>query len=134
MERQFSKRTDSLEAIFEFVSEFAAEHRVKADVTRQLHFGVEEILTNMVRYNPESCNDVTICLCIDNGVFSVSIADHDVHSFDLTKNPPVDVTRPPHERTPGGLGIHLVKEMMDDVVYEYADRTAKITLIKHLEK
>ena len=52
--------------------------------------------------------------------------------FDPTKHDSVDIDQPIGERTPGGLGIHLVKKMMDEVIYEYADRSCKITLIKRL--
>lgn len=134
IERHFAKRTDSLEAIFGYVSEFAASHGISDDVTAEMHFVVEEVFTNMVRYNQESQDDVSIRLSIENGSFLVSLADHNVHSFDPNSRPPVDITRPPHERTPGGLGIHLIREMMDEVRYEYENRTARITLVKHLEK
>lgn len=133
MECQFPKQTASLESIFEFVSELANRHCVSADITRDMQFAIEEIFTNMVRYNTETQNDVTIDADVADGVFRVTLADRDVHSFDPTQRPPVDTERPPHERTPGGLGIHLVRQMMDDVRYEYVDRTARITLIKRLE-
>lgn len=134
MTREFPKSIDSLEAIFEFLTQFASSNGVSDDVLRDLQFGVEEIFTNLVKYNNESHNDVTIELGIHQNEVALSLLDQDVHTYDLTKTPPVDVTQPLHERTPGGLGIHLIKQMMDDVRYEYHDRTAKITLIKRLEK
>jgi anti-sigma regulatory factor (Ser/Thr protein kinase) len=134
MTREFPKRIDSLEAIFEFLAQFANSNGVSDDVLRDLQFGVEEIFTNLVKYNSESHNDVTIELDIQQNQVALSLLDQDVHTYDLTRTPPVDVTKPLHERTPGGLGIHLIKQMMDDVRYEYHDRTAKITLIKRLEK
>lgn len=134
MERDFPKDISSLESIFDHVSQFAEQHGIGPELTREMHFAVEEVVTNMIRYNTESRNDITIGLCVENGAFRVWVADRDVHSFDPTQRPPVDTTQPPHERMPGGLGIHLIREMMDDVLYEYVDRTAKITLIKRLEK
>jgi anti-sigma regulatory factor (Ser/Thr protein kinase) len=134
MERLFAKKIDSLDAIFDYITQFANANKVNPEITRKLHFGVEEVFTNMVRYNTESANDVAIGLQIDNGQFLISIVDRDVHSYDPTKRPPVDIAQPLHERTPGGLGIHLVREMMDDVRYEYDGRTATITLIKRLER
>ena len=116
------------------MAEFAASHAVGGKDLHDLQFGVEEIFTNLVKYNSESSNDITIELSVEDGRFALSLVDQDVHSYDLTRTPPVDTTKPLHERTPGGLGIHLVKQMMDDVLYEYNDRTAKITLIKQLEK
>jgi len=132
MTRQFAKNIESLDAIFDYITKFAESHRVNPEITRELHFGVEEVFTNMVRYNPESANDVTIELAIDGGLFAISVADHGVHSYDPTKRPPADIQQPLHERTPGGLGIHLVREMMDDVQYRYDNGTATITLVKRL--
>lgn len=132
MTRQFAKNIESLNAIFDYITEFAESHQVNPEITRELHFGVEEVFTNMVRYNPESANDVTIGLAIGEGQFSISVADHGVHSYDPTKRPPPDLGQPLHERTPGGLGIHLVREMMDDVRYHYDNGTATITLVKRL--
>jgi anti-sigma regulatory factor (Ser/Thr protein kinase) len=133
IERQFAKSTDSLEAIFDYITEFAQTHGVSEAVVPVLHFGVEEVFTNMVRYNTESCNDVSIRLSLESDSFSIALTDHEVHSYDPNTRPPVDTAQPLHERTPGGLGIHLVREMMDDVRYEYENRSARIILIKHLE-
>ena len=134
IERHFAKSTSSLEAIFEYVFQFAESHHLSTDTTAQMQFGVEEVFTNMVRYNTESNDDISIRLSIVDGSFSITIADHNVHSYDPNSRPPVDISQPLHERTPGGLGIHLIREMMDEVRYEYEDRTARITLVKRLEK
>jgi anti-sigma regulatory factor (Ser/Thr protein kinase) len=44
----------------------------------------------------------------------------------------VDVQKPIEERPVGGLGLHLLKKVMDDVQYEYQDRESKITLVKKI--
>ena len=132
MEKQFAKHTDSLAVIFEFVAEFVRPFNITPEQTRPLEFAIEEIFMNMVNYNTESQNDVTIQLELENNTLSACLIDRDVHSFDPTKRDAVDINQPIDERTPGGLGLHLVKKMMDNVTYEYADRSCKITLIKRL--
>ena len=97
-----------------------------------LQFVVEEMFTNMVRYNSETQNDVAIQFRIEGNELLVTLIDRDVHYFDPRDRPPVDITRPVDERKPGGLGIHLTRQMMDDIRYEYVDRTSKITLVKRL--
>jgi anti-sigma regulatory factor (Ser/Thr protein kinase) len=37
------------------------------------------------------------------------------------------------ERKPGGLGIHLIKQLMDRVEYEYVDRRSTTTFFKKIE-
>jgi serine/threonine-protein kinase RsbW len=132
MEATFAKQADSVPAIFDFVEKFTKAQNLGDEMTLMLQFAVEEMFTNMVRYNSESQNDVTIQIRIEGSELLVTLIDRDVHYFDPRDRPPVDVTRPVKERLPGGLGIHLTRQMMDDIRYEYVDRTSKITLVKRL--
>ena len=43
-----------------------------------------------------------------------------------------DITLPPHQRKVGGLGIHMVKNSMDAVDYEYKDGQNVLTIRKKL--
>lgn len=132
LQMTFPKVAESLSAIFDFLTQSSQELQLDADLTQTLHLAVEEVFMNFVRYNTESKNDVDIIMSRGTGQLRITLVDHDVHSYDPTKRPPVDITAPPHTRQPGGLGIHLIREMMDDVIYEYADRTCRITLVKRL--
>jgi anti-sigma regulatory factor (Ser/Thr protein kinase) len=68
-------------------------------------------------------------IAIDAGV-EVTLIDHDVEPFDVTRAPDVDIHAPIGEREPGGLGLHLIRRMADSVHYEYATETreSRITL------
>jgi anti-sigma regulatory factor (Ser/Thr protein kinase) len=50
-----------------------------------------------------------------------------VDRFDITQAPEVDVHRGIDERQPGGLGLHLIRRMVDSIKYEYdaAARTGR---------
>ena len=56
--------------------------------------------------------------------------DDDVEPFDITRAPDVDIDAPIEEREPGGLGLHLIRRMVDSVEYEYVKerRQSRITL------
>ena len=63
-----------------------------------------------------------------------TITDFDAPHFDpVAEAPDVDVDRPLADRTEGGLGIHLVKRMMDSIEYSHRNRTGTITLRKRLD-
>jgi anti-sigma regulatory factor (Ser/Thr protein kinase) len=71
---------------------------------------------------------------MDQGKVIVSLTDFDVEPFDITKFKPYDAGLPLAERKPGGLGIHLVRAVMDEVTYEYENRCSRITLTKQAGK
>ena len=50
--------------------------------------------------------------------------------FDPTKAPEADVTLGAEERRIGGLGIFLVKKVMDETSYEYKDGSNRFTIVK----
>ena len=54
--------------------------------------------------------------------------------FDPTQRKEVDVTLSAEERAIGGLGIHLVKQLMDSIVYHREENKNVLTLMKRLHK
>ena len=52
--------------------------------------------------------------------------------FDPTQRPEADITLPAEDRAIGGLGIHLVRQIMDDIHYERKDNRNILTLAKKL--
>jgi len=132
MERHFPKAVSSLETIFGYVGEFARMKNLDHDLVQSLNLAVEEIFVNLVKYNNESRNDVLIGLEIEDDVLCISMVDSDVHSFDITQDRAIDIHKPLHERKAGGLGLHLVKSIMDDLTYKHVDGTSTIKMIKRL--
>ncbi len=62
----------------------------------------------------------------------MTLTDYDVEPFDVTKAPDVDVTLPIEQRRPGGLGLHLIRRLLDSIEYEYSkeQRQSRITFRK----
>jgi len=134
MQRKFERSLASLEHIFSFIRQFTESNALDEGLAFTLNLVVEELFTNMVKYNKGE-NDIQIELEKQDAKVLVRLIDYDVDSFDITKAEEVDVGQHLEERRVGGLGLHLVKQMMDEIKYEYENenRTSKITLIKHLE-
>ncbi len=133
MEKKFRKDFSSLESIDEFVRSFAAGHALDEATVFTLNFVIEEIFTNMVKYQPSARNDVSIELSGDSRTLRIRMVDYGVEYFDPTSVPPIDTDIPLTERRPGGLGVHLVKKYMDDFNYEYVGSDSIITLTKKLK-
>jgi serine/threonine-protein kinase RsbW len=98
-----------------------------------MQFAVEELFTNLVKYSKGGTRDILINLRREGGRLLVSLTDFDVQKFDIRNVPDVDVNRDLKDRKPGGLGIHLLKRMVDDVGYEFIDGRSTTTFVKALE-
>lgn len=133
MERSFKRSYASLSPVFAFIGEFFAAEAIDRGRNQTIDLAVEELFTNLVKYNVGSTRDISISLNRDDRRVEVTLTDFDVEPFDITKLKEVQVDRPLAERRPGGLGIHLVKKMVDSLSYSYDNRTSRTTFIKTLE-
>ena len=131
--KNFPRDIGILDQVFEFVDHYLTANDISGETAYSINLAIEEIFTNLVKYN-RSPNDIDIELDCQNKVLTIKLRDHDVDRFDITKVAAVDTTLPLSERKPGGLGLHLVREVMDDIKYNYHNRTSTITMRKHLEK
>jgi len=133
MDQKFKKALSSLDDIFKFINEFSGKTGLDKSVVFTINLVVEELFTNMVKYTSENSNAILLELRRDENDLVIHLTDFDVEPFDITKTTEVDTKQSVEERSVGGMGIHLVKQMMDKIEYEYKDRQSKIILIKHLE-
>ena len=60
--RYFKRSYDSLAAIFQFIEDFLAGRSIDASLREPVCFIVEELFTNMVKYNPEAVRDIALSL------------------------------------------------------------------------
>ena len=134
IERKLARHVDSLEDIFSMVESFFRENGVDEALRYSVDLSVEELFTNMVRHNIGGGDEIIITMERVGNELVISLTDFDTEPFDPRQVPEVDIGKPAEERTPGGLGIHLVRKMMDSIDYEYCDGKSKITVRKALDK
>jgi len=132
-QKAFSRSAACLPEIFDFMDAFFARTGVGDEHLKPLQFAVEELFTNLVKYSRGGTRDILLDLKHEGGRLVVSLTDFDVEPFDIRAVEDVDVDRDLKDRKPGGLGIHLLKRMVDDVGYEYVDGRSTTTLVKSLE-
>ncbi len=133
MNRIFKRDLNQLSYVFSFLDGFADETNVGMPIVLPLRLAIEELFTNMVRHNIAGNSDITISLDRDGDNIVVVLTDHDVaEPFDITSRKEVDTTAGLEDREAGGLGIHLVKRMVDEIHYHYSatNQQSQITLIK----
>jgi len=134
MQKKFTRSYDSLEEIFEFTERFFETETINESVRFAVHFVMEELFTNMVKYNPGNSNDILLAVDKIDSSLKISITDYDVDPFDVTEERDVDIESPLTDRKVGGLGLHLIKKMVDSLEYQYSDRQSKITFTKGIEQ
>jgi len=132
-ERAFKRDFAALEDVFVFIGEFIEGRDLDASVAYAINLAVEEIFTNMVKYNKGSGDTIRIAIGGGDDAVTLQLADFDVEPFHPDSAPDPDISAPIDARTPGGLGLHLVKSVVDKLTYEYNDRQMKVTVVKRLE-
>ena len=132
MRQSFARSFDSLADVFGFIQRALAVDGVGADARYAVEFTVEELFTNMVKYNPDGTGEIELAIEHANGELVCRLSDPDSGFFDVTAAPDVDVNAPAEQRRPGGLGLHLIRRLVDSVAYDYSGRRSLITFTKRL--
>ncbi len=93
---------------------------------------VDEACSNVIRhaYQGETDKEIYIKCCIENDHLKIRIIDHGIQ-VDPQKIKP----RPLDEIRPGGLGVHLIKTVMDRVKYRHLSNIGnELTMTKIIPK
>lgn len=124
---------DQLTLVASFVEELCDELGLGADVVFNLNLVLEEAMTNVIMYgHPEGGkHDIELTARADDGVLSLTVEDDGV-AFDPTEVPDADVTLSAEERSIGGLGIFLIRQIMDEVFYQRVNEHNVLTMKKKL--
>jgi anti-sigma regulatory factor (Ser/Thr protein kinase) len=102
----------------EWIEKFGARHDLAADMVFQLNLALEEIVTNVISYafDDDEEHEVEVDLSVNGNALEAVVKDAG-EAYDPTDAGPPDLEAPVEDRPVGGLGVHLVKEMMDEVSY-----------------
>lgn len=133
MKAGFRRDNDAISELVRFVEEFFQSERIDPSERFAVDFALEEIFTNFVKYNQSGEGDIEVGLNRNGDELVLELIDRDSGNFDLGRDAPeVDIGQSLEKRVPGGLGVHLVKSLMDRVEYSHNDRTSTVTLYKRL--
>lgn len=133
MKTTYPRTIDALPRIMRELGSYCRECRV-ADATEfVMTFAVEEVFTNMVKYNPAGPPEIELTADVKDGRLVIALVDDQEHEFDPIAAPDPDLQKKISERRPGGLGIYLVKAMVESVDYQRRGITNTITLSHSME-
>ena len=117
---------ESVKTVAEFLDTTLEAWEIPMKVVSKLQIVADEIYSNIVRYSQAKNAKVT---AVQNGtVLSLRFED-DGKPYDPTTAAEPDITASAEEREIGGLGIFIVRNMMDSMDYRYKDGHNVLTLL-----
>ena len=127
-------RRERMDEVNRFLEAHLEEVACPQDSAFLLMLAAEEIFVNIASYaydggegdariefSYDEKKDMTELVFSDSGI-----------PFDPTSRPSPDITLKSDDRPIGGLGIHIIRERMDEVVYQYAGGRNVLTIRKYL--
>lgn len=112
---------------------FAEEQHIPPSIVGRMHMVFEELLSNIIMhgYSGENDHDIVIKVQASPQRLKVTIVDDGVPFNPLDSDTP-DITLSLEEREIGGLGVHLVRTMMDNVSYERDGENNVVIVVKNI--
>jgi serine/threonine-protein kinase RsbW len=129
-------RTDNLLEVREFVSHAARQFGFTDEDIANIVLAVDEACTNIIKHAYEYAPDreISIAIVRNDGAFEVRIKDNG-KNFDPDSLRAPDLKQNLSQHRRGGLGVYLMKKLMDKVEYNFAEgHSNEVSLIKYLSK
>jgi serine/threonine-protein kinase RsbW len=121
----------------EIIQRFGSDNRLSVDDIMRIRLVLDEIVVNIVAHGFEDAGDanhheIQIHLGLDDReVLTIRVTD-DARAYDPRLAPAPRFDLPIEERRKGGLGVHIVKAIMDTIDYKRVDGHNVLTLTKKL--
>lgn len=129
--KEFKADREELSNVQNFVKEELTKKDCNPKLIDQLILAIEEIFVNIADYAYKEKNG-TCSLTIEydgKSMISFIFEDSGIPFNPLERETP-DISLPVQERKVGGLGIHIMRTIMDDVKYEYSNNKNILTMMK----
>jgi len=120
--------------IFHFLNTFITEYSSNLKILNEIKLSVEEIFMNMVRHNKTTDMDIAVKTEFSNNSISISLIDYEDKPFDILTTDEIDFDEYFEQKKYGGLGIHLIKKLMDDLIFNHNDGITTIKITRNINK
>ena len=140
LEQKFSlhvpSSTQNLALIREFVTAIGAQAGLGDDDVAKLELAVDEACTNVIEHahGGDVGKDVVVRAVFDEKTLRIEVVDSGA-GFDPAKLPQPELGTLVHDRKSGGLGLRVMKTLMDEVSYEIVPGASnRLRMVKRLRK
>jgi len=119
--------------LYEFIEEIGSEFSLSPEIVFNLNLVLEEAVVNIINYAypKEEHQSIYLSARLHEGSIILVLTDTG-KEFDPTAAPEADVTLSADDRQIGGLGIFLIRQIMNEVRYERIEGKNVLTLEKKL--
>ena len=118
LELTLANRSSELQRLASELERFAQNHRIPEPDMHAVSLSLDEVITNTIAYgyDDQEAHEIRVRLTLGNGRLSAEVED-DGRPFNPLTAPAPDLTSGVEDRPVGGLGIHLVRSLMEQVDY-----------------
>jgi serine/threonine-protein kinase RsbW len=129
----FKNEKQELIRVAEFMEGVCNEQHLDMHMAMKLQVAMEEMVTNVIFYAyPKGiCADITLTAESDGKELTFVLSDTG-KPFDPTTIKDADIEANPMDREQGGMGIHIMKNIMSEVIYQRLGDTNQLTMKKKL--
>lgn len=134
MEFVLKNKLSEVQRAADLFEKFGEENEFSLKDVFQINLVLDELISNVINYGypKEENREIYLKYIIDeNNKLIIEIRDDGI-PFNILEMKEVDVSLGIDERPVGGLGIHLVKNIMDEIEYERKNKQNILTLKKEL--
>ena len=128
-ERCFPNQPEDLSRVTAEAMRFLEDSPIGAQALYVANLTVEEMGTNIIKYGYDdtAVHEILLSLKLLPTSLLVVLED-DGHEFNPLNWPDPQVNLPPEQRSPGGLGVHLVRKLAEEMTYVRSTGRNRLTV------
>ncbi len=133
LKMEIPRNSRVLDILRKNVTKFLEKKKINYEITSHIELVIYELTINIIDYTPNEYAhmNITLQLTLFGDHIEIDVKDYGT-SFDLTKAAMPDVKQHFHSGEKHGLGIYIIRTLMDDIKYTYRDSTNHLILKKNL--
>ena len=130
---QLPAKIENMELLVQFISDIARKLGFSGKRVKEIELATEEAIVNIINYAyPDHSGNIKVtCTQDPSKAFVIKIEDTGI-AFDISSLKDPDISAGISDREVGGLGVFLIRKLMDKVQYRRKNKKNILELIVHI--
>jgi serine/threonine-protein kinase RsbW len=130
---QLPAKIENMGLLVQFISDIARKIGFSGKRVKEIELATEEALVNIINYAyPDHSGDIRVtCTQDPSKAFVIKIEDTGI-AFDILSLKDPDISAGISDREVGGLGVFLIRKLMDKVQYHRKNKKNILKLVVHI--